>query len=95
LSASRLNYGEEQSPALLLLWAKEGTGWKIVAWAVEVPWLSLYAGRLPAYPSWLPLPVVLNRADVQHYRSHAAEGARSRYGASKDAPSSHRRGGYV
>jgi hypothetical protein len=37
LSVSRLNYGEEQSPALLLLWAKEGTGWKIVAWAVEVP----------------------------------------------------------
>jgi hypothetical protein len=37
LSASRLNYGEEQSPALLLLWTKEGRGWKIVAWAVEVP----------------------------------------------------------
>ena len=37
LSASRLNYGEEQSPALLLLWTKEQTGWKIVAWAVEVP----------------------------------------------------------
>ena len=37
LSASRLNYGEEQSPALLLLWTKEGAGWKIVAWAVEVP----------------------------------------------------------
>jgi hypothetical protein len=36
LSVSRLNYGEEQSPALLLLWTKEGTGWKIVAWAVEV-----------------------------------------------------------
>ena len=26
LSASRLNYGEEQSPALLLLWTKEQTG---------------------------------------------------------------------
>jgi len=37
LSASRLNYGEEQSPALLLLWTKEQTGWKIVAWAVELP----------------------------------------------------------
>jgi hypothetical protein len=37
LSASRLNFGEEQSPALLLLWTKEQTGWKIVAWAVEVP----------------------------------------------------------
>ena len=37
LTASRLNYGEEQSPALLLLWTKEGAGWKIVAWAVELP----------------------------------------------------------
>ena len=37
LSASRLNYGEEQSPALLLLWTKEGAAWKIVAWAVELP----------------------------------------------------------
>jgi hypothetical protein len=37
LSASRLNYGEEQSPALLLLWTKEQSAWKIVAWAVELP----------------------------------------------------------
>jgi len=37
LSASRLNFGEEQSPALLLLWTKEKSGWKVVAWAVEVP----------------------------------------------------------
>ena len=37
LSASRLNYGQEQSPALLLLWTKEQSGWKIVAWAVELP----------------------------------------------------------
>jgi len=37
LSASRLNYGEEQSPALLLLWTKEQDQWKVVAWAVEVP----------------------------------------------------------
>jgi hypothetical protein len=37
LSASRLNYGEEQSPALLLLWTKEQNQWKVVAWAVEVP----------------------------------------------------------
>jgi len=37
LSVSQLNIGEEQSPALLLLWAKEETSWKIVAWAVEVP----------------------------------------------------------
>ena len=37
LTASRLNYGEEQSPALLLLWAKEEAGWKVVAWAVELP----------------------------------------------------------
>ena len=37
LSASRLNYGEEQSPALLLLWTKEDAGWKVVAWAVELP----------------------------------------------------------
>ena len=37
LSASRLNYGEEQSPALLLLWTKEDASWKIVAWAVELP----------------------------------------------------------
>jgi hypothetical protein len=37
LSASRLNFGEEKSPALLLLWTKEQPGWKVVAWAVEVP----------------------------------------------------------
>ncbi len=37
LSASRLNYEEEQSPALLLLWTKEDGGWKIVSWAVELP----------------------------------------------------------
>jgi hypothetical protein len=37
LTASRLNYGEEQSPALLLLWTREETKWKIVAWAVELP----------------------------------------------------------
>jgi hypothetical protein len=37
LSASRLNYGKEESPALLLLWTKEKDQWKVVAWAVEVP----------------------------------------------------------
>jgi len=37
LSASRLNFGEEESPALLLLWTKDKTQWKVVAWAVEVP----------------------------------------------------------
>ncbi len=37
LSASRFNYEEEQSPALLLLWTREAAGWKIVAWAVELP----------------------------------------------------------
>ena len=37
LSASQLNYGEEESPPLLLLWTKEGADWKIVAWAVELP----------------------------------------------------------
>jgi hypothetical protein len=37
LSASRLNYGDERSPALLLLWTKEEAGWKVVAWAVELP----------------------------------------------------------
>lgn len=37
LSASRLKFGEEESPALLLLWTREKAGWKIVAWAVEVP----------------------------------------------------------
>jgi hypothetical protein len=37
LSASRLNYGEEESPALLLLWTNEKDQWKVVAWAVEVP----------------------------------------------------------
>jgi hypothetical protein len=37
LSASRLNYGEEESPALLLLWTKEESRWKVVAWAVELP----------------------------------------------------------
>jgi len=37
LSASRLNFGEEESPALLVLWSEEKAGWKVVAWAVEVP----------------------------------------------------------
>jgi hypothetical protein len=37
LSASRLNFREEESPAFLLLWTKEKAGWKIVAWAVEIP----------------------------------------------------------
>jgi hypothetical protein len=37
LTASRFSYGEEQSPALLLLWTKEEAGWKIAAWAVELP----------------------------------------------------------
>jgi hypothetical protein len=37
LSASRLSYGEEESPALLLLWTKERDQWKVIAWAVEVP----------------------------------------------------------
>ena len=37
LSASQLNYGEEESPALLLLWTKEEAGWKVVAWTVELP----------------------------------------------------------
>jgi hypothetical protein len=37
LSAGRINFGEEQSSALLLLWTKENAGWKVVAWAVEVP----------------------------------------------------------
>src|SRR5215469_4304919 len=37
LSANRLNYGEEESPALLLLWTREKAQWKVVAWAVEVP----------------------------------------------------------
>jgi hypothetical protein len=37
LAASQLNFGEEESPALLLLWSKEKEGWKIVAWAIEAP----------------------------------------------------------
>jgi len=37
LTASRFNYEEEQSPALLLLWTKEDLGWRIAAWAVELP----------------------------------------------------------
>jgi hypothetical protein len=37
LSASRMSFGEEQSSPLLLLWTREDTGWKVVAWAIEVP----------------------------------------------------------
>ncbi|HEX8895652.1 MAG TPA: hypothetical protein VF783_20170 [Terriglobales bacterium] len=37
LSANRLNYGEEESPALLLLWTREKDQWMVIAWAVEVP----------------------------------------------------------
>jgi hypothetical protein len=37
VSASRLKFAEEESPALLLLWTRERDQWKVVAWAVEVP----------------------------------------------------------
>jgi hypothetical protein len=37
LSASRLKFSEEESPALLVLWTKDKERWKIVSWAVEVP----------------------------------------------------------
>jgi hypothetical protein len=37
MSASRFNFVDEESPGLLLLWTKEGSDWKVVAWAVEVP----------------------------------------------------------
>lgn len=37
LSASQLNFGEEQSPTFLLLWAKEQARWKVVAWAIDIP----------------------------------------------------------
>jgi len=37
VSASRLKFAEEESPALLLLWTREKDRWRIVAWAVEVP----------------------------------------------------------
>ena len=37
LSASQLNYGEEQSPTFLLLWTKENTRWKVVAWVIDAP----------------------------------------------------------
>jgi hypothetical protein len=37
LSASRFNYGEEESPALLVLCTQENDRWKVIAWAVEVP----------------------------------------------------------
>ncbi len=36
-TASRLNLGDEESPALLLLWVEEENRWQIVAWAIEVP----------------------------------------------------------
>jgi hypothetical protein len=37
LSASELNFGDERSTTLLLLWAKEQERWKVVSWSVEVP----------------------------------------------------------
>jgi hypothetical protein len=37
LSVSRLNYGEEESPAFMLLWANEESGWKMVAWVIDLP----------------------------------------------------------
>jgi len=37
LSASRLNFGEEESPAFLLLWTKEDARWKGVGWAIDAP----------------------------------------------------------
>jgi hypothetical protein len=37
LSASELNFGEEQSPTFLLLWTKEKERWKIVAWVIDTP----------------------------------------------------------
>jgi len=35
LSASRLNFGVEQSPAFLLLWSRENARWKVVAWTID------------------------------------------------------------
>jgi hypothetical protein len=32
LSACRFNYGEEESPALLLPWTPENDRWKVIAW---------------------------------------------------------------
>jgi hypothetical protein len=37
LSASQLNFGEEQSPTFLLLWTKEKARWKVVAWVIDTP----------------------------------------------------------
>jgi len=37
LSASQFNFGDEESPTLLLLWSQERDRWKVVAWAIEVP----------------------------------------------------------
>ena len=37
LTASELNFGDERSTTLLLLWAKEKEHWKVVSWSVEVP----------------------------------------------------------
>jgi hypothetical protein len=36
-TASRLNLGDDESPALILLWAQERKRWKVTAWAIEVP----------------------------------------------------------
>jgi len=36
-TASRLNLGDEESPALVLVWAQEKNRWQIVAWAIELP----------------------------------------------------------
>jgi hypothetical protein len=37
LSASKLNLGDEESPAFLLLWVKENDRWKIVSWTIDSP----------------------------------------------------------
>lgn len=37
LSAGQLNFGEERSPTLLLVWTKEKAHWKVVAWVIDVP----------------------------------------------------------
>jgi len=37
LSATRFEFADEESPALLLLWTKQKDQWKVILSAVEVP----------------------------------------------------------
>ena len=71
MAANRWNFGDEESPGLLLLCNKEKANWKAVAWAVEVHnvlpsgsrrWVRFNgrnsANQAPSHPWRCPRPII-------------------------------------